>query len=197
MLQPRKAVGCCVHVVRQVRAVVETQTGDIQAMYPALERLLTARGREEREAAEKGPGEILCRCKISFSGQNPEQHALSLFSFSIPNILCHRIVALATLPNPRLASALINAKTPSAWWGARVLNRALLGRKISTSFRRPADRGPKILPTASLECIVELIPFVSQSAPSQRPGFGQSLKLGEINVRIICTWRLWSCRGLS
>lgn len=41
----------------QVRAFVETQTGDIQAMYPALERLLAARGREEREAAEKGPGE--------------------------------------------------------------------------------------------------------------------------------------------
>lgn len=41
----------------QVRAFVETQTGDLQAMSPALERLLAARAREEREAAERSPGE--------------------------------------------------------------------------------------------------------------------------------------------
>lgn len=40
----------------KVRAFVETQTGDIQAAFPALERFLAARAREEREAAERSPG---------------------------------------------------------------------------------------------------------------------------------------------
>lgn len=44
------------HGHAKVRAFVETQTGDIQAAFPALERLLAARAREEREAAERGPG---------------------------------------------------------------------------------------------------------------------------------------------
>ena len=37
---------------------MESQTGDIQAMSPAMARLLAARTKEEREAAERGPGEM-------------------------------------------------------------------------------------------------------------------------------------------
>lgn len=36
---------------------MESQTGDIQAMSPTLTRLLAVRANEEREAAERGPGE--------------------------------------------------------------------------------------------------------------------------------------------
>lgn len=47
-----------VRLLGQVRAFVESQTGDIQAMSPALTRLLATRAKEEREAAERAPGEF-------------------------------------------------------------------------------------------------------------------------------------------
>ncbi|CAM9506680.1 unnamed protein product [Ectocarpus sp. 4 AP-2014] len=47
--------------MEEVRAFVEKQTGDVQAMSPALERLLTARAREEREAAERSPASPVTR----------------------------------------------------------------------------------------------------------------------------------------
>ncbi|CAN0012370.1 unnamed protein product [Scytosiphon promiscuus] len=50
--------------MEEVRALVETQTGDLQAMHPALERLLAARAREEREVAERGPASTVTRGEL-------------------------------------------------------------------------------------------------------------------------------------
>ncbi|CAM9739027.1 unnamed protein product [Ectocarpus sp. 12 AP-2014] len=50
--------------MEEVRAFVEKQTGDVQAMSPALERLLTARAREEREAAERSPASPVTRGEL-------------------------------------------------------------------------------------------------------------------------------------
>ncbi|CAM9900245.1 unnamed protein product, partial [Ectocarpus fasciculatus] len=50
--------------MEEVRAFVEKQTGDVQAMSPALERLLAARAREEREAAERSPASPVTRGEL-------------------------------------------------------------------------------------------------------------------------------------
>ncbi|CAB1116935.1 unnamed protein product [Ectocarpus sp. CCAP 1310/34] len=50
--------------MEEVRAFVEKQTGDIQAMSPALERLLAARAREEREAVERSPASPVTRGEL-------------------------------------------------------------------------------------------------------------------------------------
>eukprot|EP00752_Nemacystus_decipiens_P003626 g3342.t2 len=50
--------------MEEVRAFVETQTGDIQSAFPAVERLLVARAREEREAAERAPASSVTRGEL-------------------------------------------------------------------------------------------------------------------------------------
>eukprot|EP00904_Undaria_pinnatifida_P008327 jgi/Undpi1/4624/HiC_scaffold_18.g07978.m1 len=50
--------------MEEVRAFVESQTGDIQAMSPALTRLLATRAKEEREAAERAPASSVTRAEL-------------------------------------------------------------------------------------------------------------------------------------